>query len=94
MAPIDGLWIDMNEVSNFCNGECTSLLDEEPITKSDYLTKKSVVYNGFDPNNPPYSIDNQGNKLPLNTRAIATDAKHYGGILEYNVHNLFGKYVL
>jgi hypothetical protein len=22
MAPIDGVWIDMNEISNMCDGEC------------------------------------------------------------------------
>ena len=99
----------MNEISNFCNGECTSLSNGMPIpTNREEYTKiresydkwlrskvhkpnKSNKYTGFDPISPPYGINNQGNKLPLETKAVSTDAVHYGGILEYNVHNLFGK---
>lgn len=67
--------IDMNEASNFCNGECGS---ERPPKKV-----------GFDPNNPPYSINNFGGHAPLDTKTISADAKHYNTI-EYNVHNMFG----
>jgi alpha-glucosidase (family GH31 glycosyl hydrolase) len=71
LLPVDGLWIDMNEISNFCNGECSSSIRTDPLS-------------------PPYSINNQGNKAPLNTKAISVDAVHYGNVLEYNAHNLFG----
>ena len=71
----------MNEISNFCNGECNSV-SQEP---TDGLQ--------FDPNNPPYKINNQGNtNTALNIKTLDMDAAHYGNLLEYNTHNLFGMY--
>ena len=67
----------MNEISNFCDGECTSAVSEEFK---------------FDPNNPPYKINNQGVNNNLNVRTLDMDAMHYGPLMEYDVHNLFGKY--
>ena len=72
----------MNEISNFCNGECSSVSQEPAV-------------NGlkFDPNNPPYKINNQGNtNTPLNTKTLDVDAIHNGNLLEYNTHNLFGEF--
>ena len=48
---------------------------------------------GFDPNNPPYHINSQNTKTPLNAKTIDVDATHTGGVLEYNVHNLFGMHI-
>ena len=68
----------MNEISNFCNGECSSV--SEPIEELK-----------FDPNNPPYKINNQGStNTGLNTKTLDMDAVHFGNLLEYNTHNLFG----
>lgn len=61
----DGLWLDMNEASNFCWGECNA----------------TPVMNNF-----PY---NPGNLNP-NTKAIDMAAGHYGGIIEFDAHSLFG----
>ena len=72
----------MNEISNFCNGECSSLSQE--ATAVDGLK--------FDPNNPPYKINNQGSSINLNIKTLDMDAVHYGELLEYNTHNLFGMY--
>ena len=78
LLPVDGLWIDMNEISNFCTGECTS------------LQNSSVE---FDPNNPPYAIHNRGDQnTALDVKTLNMDAQHYGKVLEYNAHNLFGGY--
>eukprot|EP00128_Syssomonas_multiformis_P009239 Colp12_sorted_trinity150504_noHs@21457 len=78
-VPVDGLWIDMNEASNFCNGDCFP------------RASNPTSVTGFNPENPPYKIHNQGNQnTALNTKALPTDALHYGGVLEYDVHNLFG----
>ena len=69
----------MNEISNFCNGECDSVSHPEAVDRS-----------GFNPNNPPYKIDNQGYNNALNVKTLDMDAVHYGPLLEYNVHNLYG----
>ena len=75
MLPIDGLWIDMNEISSFHNGE---IIQTSPHTKSNII-------------NPPYAINNKGSKAPLNIKTLDPDAIHYGGVLEYDAHNLYGK---
>ena len=84
--PVDGLWIDMNEISNFCTGECQSAkTNRRPNSKE--IRSSSL---GFDPNNPPYKINNEGTNTELNVKTLDMDAVHYGGVLEYNAHNLFG----
>ena len=68
----------MNEISNFCNGECTGVSERDN--------------DGFkyDPNNPPYKINNQGDNTPLYIKTLDMDAIHYGPLREYDVHNLYG----
>ena len=70
----------MNEISNFCSGSC------DTDTSVPLLTTSA----GFDPNNPPYHINNKLNKAPLDQRTTSMDCVHKGGVLEYNAHNLFG----
>ena len=78
---MDGLWLDMNEISNFCDGEC------------DNTTNTSGGNSSVSTNDPPYSINNQGDRRPLNSKTIDMDATHYNG-LEYDVHNLYGKIIM
>ena len=73
----------MNEISNFCNGACQS---EEGLLGGSRRV-------GFDPNNPPYQINNLGGKAPLNSKTTDMDCEHSGGVLEYNAHNFFGELV-
>lgn len=63
-----GIWLDMNEPTNFINGEVGR---EWEYSRYDLL---------------PYTPGHQ----PLKTMTISLDAKHYGGIEEFNVHGLTG----
>ena len=73
----------MNEPSNFCNGAC------DKKNKTSRAGNGSVSENY---NSPPYSINNQGYKLPLNSRTLDMDAIHDNAV-EYYVHNLYGNYL-
>lgn len=74
----DGIWIDMSELSSFCEGSCgTSSPQAEPVPSGE----RNINY-------PPYAINNiQG---PLNSMTIAVNATHVDGVVEYDVHNSWG----
>ncbi|KAF6137394.1 hypothetical protein GIB67_036431 [Kingdonia uniflora] len=95
LVPVDGLWIDMNEVSNFCSGLCT-IPKDRPCPGSGpgwecCLDCKNITKTRWD--DPPYKINVSaitGTQLPLGFKTIATSAVHYNGVLEYNAHSLYG----
>jgi hypothetical protein len=88
----------MNEISNFCSGECTSQVvapqscgEAQSSQGAPRKPTKSTHNNlQFNPNTPPYAINNEGNHLALDYHTIAMDAVHNNSILEYNVHNMYG----
>ncbi|KAL9240489.1 hypothetical protein vseg_014700 [Gypsophila vaccaria] len=69
LLPVDGLWIDMNEVSNF---------------------NSSIPARGSTLDDPPYKINDSGERRPIINKTMPPSALHYGNIPDYNVHNLYG----
>ncbi|XAR72358.1 Alpha-D-xyloside xylohydrolase [Bertholletia excelsa] len=93
LVPVDGLWIDMNEVSNFCTGLCTIPEGKQCPSGTGpgwvcCLNCKNVTKTRWD--NPPYKINASGTQVPIGYKTIATSAVHYNGVLEYDAHSLYG----
>ena len=80
----------MNEISNFCDGACEVIDKGKPLGEwREPLQGKGSFT--FDPNNPPYAINNRGQHSALNSHTTDMDCVHYGGVLEYNAHNIYGE---
>ncbi|CAL1408209.1 unnamed protein product [Linum trigynum] len=93
MVPVDGLWIDMNEASNFCSGLCTIPKGKKCPTGTGpgwicCLDCKNITKSRWD--DPPYKINASGLQAPIGFKTIATSAVHYNGVLEYDAHSLYG----
>eukprot|EP01018_Ginkgo_biloba_P031171 Gb_36137 [translate_table: standard] len=89
----DGLWLDMNEVSNFCSGITCSLPNDMDCPIKDAQTDCCLVCSNTDAtkwDDPPYKINTSGIHRPLGNKTMAASAVHYSDILEYNAHNLYG----
>lgn len=75
IANYDGIWLDMNEPSNF-------------KTTDDKCLAGGVTYEPNLINEPPYDIHNDEGKLGW--RTVWPDCKLADGSLHYNVHNMYG----
>ncbi|KAF1796811.1 glycoside hydrolase family 31 protein [Mucor lusitanicus] len=105
LLKLDGLWIDMNEPSSFCLGSCGSLGEPQPTVSPwmNNLTEQRRLHTlqenalnamptleGETRNllYPKYVINNGfGN---ISEKTVATNAKHYGNVSHYDLHNLYG----
>lgn len=85
-VPLDGLWIDMNEPASFCQGSCGSnRTGIPPYPWKDPAYRPDIPQDYPEPN---YAIHNHfGN---LSAKTAPTSAVHFGGITEFQAHNLYG----
>ncbi|GFP84644.1 alpha-xylosidase 1 [Phtheirospermum japonicum] len=93
LVPVDGLWIDMNEASNFCTGLCTIPAGRVCPNGTGpgwecCLDCKNITNTRWD--DPPYKINGSGLQAPIGYKTIATSAYHYNGVLEYDAHSIYG----
>ncbi|KAG6617575.1 family 31 glycoside hydrolase [Phytophthora cinnamomi] len=92
LMAFDGIWIDMNELSNFCNGlNCSRSANVTCPNASSQTTCCLVCADDESEwNSPPFAINNDGDRTVINYKTVSASAQQYGGVLQYDAHNLYG----
>ncbi|GJJ75499.1 hypothetical protein EMPS_07857 [Entomortierella parvispora] len=75
-------WIDMNEPSSFCSGECTNAVNTRP--------ESNMQHHEMQTRRIRYSINNAGREAPLDEHTLDQSTIHKNGIPFSNTHNLYG----
>lgn len=95
MMAYDGLWIDMNELANFCPG--TNCVRKEGVAcpNTGSISKITTcclecTADGNRWDNPPFRINNAFSEAAINSKTISTSSVHYNGVRQYDSHNLYG----
>lgn len=103
---VDGVWLDMNEVSNFCSGDVCRPKGGDAAAVPPNNNFVCVLECEWGPAagggkaksvppayvfTPPYRINNAGSQRNVSEKTLAVTARHpKTGALEYDAHNLYG----
>lgn len=104
--PVDGIWLDMNEVSNYCTGDICAVpagaeieANNKFVCELECASGPAALSGKAAPVpipagiwSPPYAINNGDAEVPLAVKTLPPTAVHAGGVLEYDVHNLYAHY--
>lgn len=74
ILPIDGVWLDMNEVSNSCNGECW------------HYPALNFTNMAFTPG----GVDLNQKTMDILAKHYTSDPSLQGLYIEYNIHSTYG----